>query len=251
VGLFLERPLAPRYRPSIYSRFNRRVARPYHPTAPELRRDKLSIVPQRILLTSFEPFEPWSHNASSLVVSAFCERYSGSADLCIRQYPVDFDAIEQHLRNDLDASIDLVILTGQSARAASIELESIAVNVQSETKDDGGPFSQLSAHAPVAYATSCLVSNWCQILREHDIPAKISHHAGTYLCNAAYFHALRLHHVEQGPPAVFIHFPLTPTQTPGPYPGGETLPVESSAHALQLIVGRNGIPSLARENPSP
>lgn len=201
-------------------------------------------MPNRILLTSFEPFGPWSENASSLAVTAFCEQYSGSADLVVRRYPVDFDAIEHHLRTDLDASIDLVILTGQSAKAATIEVETVALNVRSESEDNHGQCPKLNPSAPVAYETDCNVVDWCQALMEHNVPAKISHHAGTFLCNAAYFHALHLRQVEHGPPAIFVHFPLTPAQVPGPYPGGETLPLELSVLALQLIVGRNGNPSV-------
>ena len=189
---------------------------------------------RRILLTCFEPFGPWTENASELAVTEFASQYSGPAALQVTKFAVDFERIAFELRNALTRSYDLVILTGQSKKAARVELEAIAVNVQSV--HEGGPFSNLKSDAPVAYKTKCDVQRWADELNQLDVPACVSHHAGTYLCNAVYFHAMHMQKVEGGPRAVFVHFPLTPRQSPGPEPGGDTLPTAKCVEACRLIV---------------
>ena len=193
---------------------------------------------RRILLTCFEPFGPWTENASELAVTEFASQYSGPAALEVTKFAVDFGSIASELRNALARSYDLVILTGQSRKAAMIELEAIAVNVRSE--HECGPFSHLRSDAPVAYQTNCDVQRWANELNKLDIPASVSHHAGTYLCNAVYFQAMHIQEVQGGPQVVFVHFPLTPGQSPGPEPGGNTLPTAKCVEACRLMVQEAG-----------
>ncbi len=191
---------------------------------------------KRLLISCFEPFGSWIENASQLAVELFVHGYSGPSELVVRHYPVDFDQLEQRLDRDLRLAPDAIIFTGQSARAAAVELEAVALNVRGDSEQSTGPFSRLVDGAPTAYETALPLDKWCQQLAGKSIPAVISHHAGTFLCNALLFHTLHRQQTRGTAPAMFVHLPLTPNQSPGPKPGGATLPTEDSATAIHEMV---------------
>lgn len=194
---------------------------------------------RRILITAFEPYGPWASNASQLAVALLVKLYRGPAELVVREYPVDFEQLEPLLRNDLDESIDAAILTGQSSRADSIELEAVALNVRNETDEPSGPFAELVAGGALARQTTLPLEAWCHALNACNIPAVVSHHAGTFLCNAAYYHALGVSELGRyTAPIGFVHFPLTPDQTPQPKQQGAALPTGTSAQALEIMIDR-------------
>ena len=190
----------------------------------------------RILITAFEPYGRWETNASQLAATEFLSRYAGPADLIVRHYPVRFEGLPGQLAADL-ADVDAALLTGQSSRASAIELEAVALNVRTEHDDSPGPFHRLSSTGPLALASPVALDSWLQALSAVDIPAEISHHAGTFLCNAAYYLALA-GQIEQArhQPVAFVHIPLTPAQVPPPQPPGVPLPTSISAQALDILV---------------
>jgi pyroglutamyl-peptidase len=78
-------------------------------------------------------------------------------------------------------------------------------------------------------------------LRKAGIPAAVSHHAGTYLCNAALY--LTHHYAAQHgykTRAAFIHLPLDMTQAALEPHGAPSLPAAVSAQGVGLILGRLG-----------
>ena len=190
----------------------------------------------RILITAFEPFGPWITNASQLAVAEFLPHYAGQAELVVQHYPVRFAGLEQLLCADL-ADVDAALLIGQSSRAGALELETVALNVYGETEESTGPFACLSPTGPLALASQVPLERWCRALAAADIPAEISHHAGTYLCNAAYYYALAgCADGGQHKPVAFVHVPLAPQQHPPPKPQGAPLATSTSARALQVLV---------------
>jgi pyroglutamyl-peptidase len=189
----------------------------------------------RILLTCFEPFGPWQENASALAVHEAVARYSGPSTIEVREYAVDFSTIEQQLLDDLKTGPDLILHTGQSSEASTIELESVALNLRRDSEDDLCSFP-LRTDGPLAYQSDLPLDEWCGVLREHGLSVSVSHHAGTYLCNAVLFHALHHHFVAAGPPCLFVHLPLTPDQVPGPKPGGSPMKTAAAAEGLLRIL---------------
>ncbi len=131
-----------------------------------------------------------------------------------RRYPVDLDKLSERLDQDLPNRYDAILHLGQAPGTSAIHLESIAINVAGVTQSPGLAFGPLIAGAPVAYQSRCPVGRMSAELHAAGIPASISYHAGTYLCNALMY--LTHHwHAARGTRCLigFAHLPLTIEQT--------------------------------------
>jgi pyroglutamyl-peptidase len=82
---------------------------------------------------------------------------------------------------------------------------------------------------------------WAEKLRLRGIPAQVSHHAGTYLCNAmlywTHFIAERAGLLTR---AAFVHIPLAPSQVVEAGRGLPSLPTETAAAAVRCLVAEIG-----------
>ncbi|TWU22012.1 Pyrrolidone-carboxylate peptidase [Novipirellula galeiformis] len=160
----------------------------------------------RVLLTAFEPYERWTENSSWLALIELTQWYDGHADLTTRRYPVDLALMSGQLKKDLQDDYDLAIHLGQAPGIPLIKLESIGLNV----RGDGTP---LLKDAPAAYQSSLPLERCRDRLIESGIPCEVSHHAGTYLCNAALYLSQHFSHsFAMKTRSVFIHLPLSPAQ---------------------------------------
>ena len=161
---------------------------------------------RKILLTAFEPYDRWPENSSWLALMDLTNWFDGPVELVTRRYPVDLSAMSERLRNDLQLGFDLAIHLGQSPGSTLVKLESVGLNLRS----DGSPLIQ---GAPEAYRSPLPLAPIAESLVEAGIPAMLSHHAGTYLCNAALY--LSQHYASAfGMPtkSAFVHLPLAPAQ---------------------------------------
>ena len=132
--------------------------------------------------------------------------YDGQIDVTTRRYPVDLSRMSKQLRDDLLNDFDLAIHLGQSPGAPVIKLESVGLNVRS----DGSP---LIKGAPAAHQSGLDLHEPSRMLTTAGIPNEVSHHAGTYLCNAALF--LSQHYSQEmnkRTKCLFMHLPLSPSQ---------------------------------------
>ncbi|MFK8115585.1 MAG: pyroglutamyl-peptidase I [Rubripirellula sp.] len=163
----------------------------------------------RVLITAFEPYDRWSENSSWLALIDLTRWYDGDADITTRRYPVDLTAMSESLRKDLENNYDLAIHLGQSPGSTLIKIESVGLNVRT----DGSP---LISDAPEAYRSPFPLESCCQSLIGAGIPSEVSHHAGTYLCNAALY--LSQHYSQTiglNTRSLFLHIPLSPSQAAG------------------------------------
>lgn len=191
---------------------------------------------KRVLITAFEPYDVWKSNASWMTLVELTRDLPTTPKITTRLYPVDYAAMRQRLAADLAAQYDVALHLGQAPGSASIHLEAVALNLQSEPGVLPDSASVLEPGAPVAYQTTLPVARWAEQIRELGIPARVSHHAGTYLCNAVYF--LSLHHAAQNgrTRAAFMHLPLDPLQCAGQTREQPTLAAAQSARALRAIL---------------
>lgn len=160
----------------------------------------------RILLTAFEPYDRWPDNSSWMTLVELTSWLDGPSTVVTRRYPVDLQAASDRLRKDLLDRYDFAIHLGQSPGSPSIKLESTGLNLRT----DG---AALIDGAPAAYHSPLPLGRLCTVLRQEGIPAEVSHHAGTYLCNAVLY--LSQHYAAQlhlNTRAMFIHLPLCPAQ---------------------------------------
>ncbi|MEO1615619.1 MAG: pyroglutamyl-peptidase I [Planctomycetota bacterium] len=160
----------------------------------------------RILLTAFEPYDRWRENSSWLALIDLTSWYKGPLDFKTRRYPVDFNKVCEQLERDLADDYDFAIHLGQSPGSPIIKLETVGLNLRT----NGAP---LLSDAPAAYRTQLDLQACQERLAQAGIPAKVSHHAGTFLCNAALFLSQHYSAMMGGrTESVFVHLPLTPAQ---------------------------------------
>jgi len=141
----------------------------------------------RVLLTAFEPYGPWTENAGWVLLQHLVQQLPSEPKVTTRLYPVDLATLRTRLSSDLRSHYDVALLLGQSPGSARFALESIAVNVALSAGALPEEATQLAADGPVAYRSSLPLEDWSRALRCQGIPATVSHHAGTYLCNAAFY----------------------------------------------------------------
>jgi pyroglutamyl-peptidase len=161
----------------------------------------------RVLITAFEPYDRWPENSSWLALVDLTRWYVGTVDITSRRYPVDLTRMSENLRKDLQANYDIAIHLGQAPGSTLIKLEAVGLNVRS----DGSP---LIRDAVEAYRSPLALDPCYRSLIDAGIPCEISHHAGTYLCNAAlYLSQHYTHSFGLNTRSLFVHIPLSPAQS--------------------------------------
>jgi pyroglutamyl-peptidase len=190
-----------------------------------------------VLITAFEPYDNWRENASWLALLALTRDLPIEPRVTTRRYPVDFPAARQRLEADLQANYDFALHLGQAPGSGRIALEAIGLNVGGLSSQLPDEFQPLDAQGPVAYRSDLPLADWAARIREAGIPAAVSYHAGTYLCNAALY--LSLHTAKARglkTRSTFIHLPLAPQQVLGQRSDTATRPSEHAAAAIRLIL---------------
>lgn len=159
-----------------------------------------------VLITAFEPYEQWEENSSWLALIELTNWFDTQGSVTTRRYPVHFEEVQRRLAEDLRGEYDLILHLGQLPGAPTLQLEAIGLNLRSDSQP-------LFPAAPLAYQSALPLARWQRQLRDAGIPAEVSHHAGTYLCNATLY---TTHHLAQqrglATRAGFIHVPLAPAQ---------------------------------------
>ncbi len=191
----------------------------------------------RILLTAFEPYDEWSQNSSWLALVELLKDRPSSLELVTRRYPVDLLEVQAKLQQDLKSHFDAVLHLGQAPGTPNIKLEAIALNVAGCIEKSGEVLKPIVDEAPLAYSSQMPLARWAHLLRENAVPASVSYHAGTFLCNATMY---LTHHFFQArnkkTPVGFIHLPLVTEQvatTPQALPSMAT---PTLAKALRIIL---------------
>jgi pyroglutamyl-peptidase len=194
----------------------------------------------RVLLTAFKPYDRWRVNASWLALVELTRDLPASAGITTRLYPVDYAEVKERLEADLREGFDFALHLGQAPGSGCVQLEKIGLNVQGPTGADGAESPPLIEGAPVAYQSTLPLADWAAMLRREGIPARVSYHAGTFLCNAALYlsHHLAAEHGYRTQTA-FIHVPLDVTQA-AEEPGAPSLPAAASARAVRVILEQLG-----------
>lgn len=167
----------------------------------------------KILVTAFEPYDRWTTNSSWEALSEMLKCWGVPEGVTTRRYPVDLGKLRERLLKDLAVGYDAVLHLGQSPSAQDVHLEALAVNIAGVTYPSGKMYGPLERGGPAAYQSQFPLDAMVDALSSESIPASISYHAGTYLCNAVFY--LTQHwHQERGRRCRvgFAHFPLTVEQ---------------------------------------
>ncbi len=191
----------------------------------------------KILLTAFGPYGDFPDNAGWLSLVELTREYPRLQNVTTRRYPVDFNETRLQLEKDLETEYDFILHLGQAVGAHTIELERIALNVG---RDHGCPtddFFELVPDGPVAYQSTLPLTEWCLDIRNAGIPCNVSHHAGTYICNALFYWTSHLIASNRWDCQVaFVHLPLSPQQEGATQGNHPTLPTSMAAHAVSIML---------------
>ena len=191
----------------------------------------------QVLITAFGPYGDYPDNASWLALMELTRDYPELAGVTTRRYPVDFADARERLEKDLQTEYDIILHLGQSVGSNAVQLEQIAVNVGCNSNDLDAESFELIPGGPVAYRSSLPLAAWSQEIRDAGIPCHVSHHAGTYLCNAVLYWTSHMIATNRWNSQVaFIHLPLSPEQAGATQSKHPMMPTSMAANALQIIL---------------
>ncbi len=189
-----------------------------------------------ILLTAFDTYDQWTENSSWLAMTEYLREHGGTNDIVTRRYPVDLHKMKERLEIDLARGVDGVIHFGQRPGGRQLELEAICLNVAGFTQGAGREFGSIIDDGPVAFRSNCPLGLWAEHLRRQNVPAEVSYHAGTYLCNAIMYlshYWLRSRSIMT--PVAFVHVPLTTEQAKQAAASSPGMSVETSAAGVRIL----------------
>jgi pyroglutamyl-peptidase len=190
-----------------------------------------------VLITAFEPYDRWKTNSSWLTLVQLTQDLPREPALTTRLYPVDFAEVKRRLAEDLKANYDYALHLGQAPGSGRIQLESVGLNIGGSSSQSPDQHRPLTDDGPVAYRSTLPLGEWSVMLRRNGLPAQVSHHAGTYLCNATlYFSCYFAEQLALHTQSAFVHLPLDVSQTAGLREDLASMPVGLSAAALRLIL---------------
>jgi len=198
----------------------------------------LSSAALTILVTGFEPFGGEKVNASWEAVRSLDGWRHGDYAVVARLLPCAYDASVKALVRSIETlRPQAVLMTGQAARRAAVCVERFARNLDdAAAPDNDGDLRRalrISRAAPEWLESTAPASTIVRALKAAEIRARVSTNAGGFVCNHLYFGALQyLGGHERPVPAVFVHLPATPEQTP-PGASASRLTAARAADALK------------------
>ena len=171
-----------------------------------------------VLVTAFEPFGGETVNASWQAARSLDGCRCGDALAVARLLPcvygacvADFVEAFERLRPEA------VLMTGQAASRGIVFVERIARNSAGAATPDnrGVAGAAMKLSGPGLLEATVSANDIAQAIRAAGLPARVSSNAGDYVCNHLFYGALSyLLDKAPGTPAVFIHLPAAPEQTP-------------------------------------
>ncbi|MEX1205327.1 MAG: pyroglutamyl-peptidase I [Dongiaceae bacterium] len=173
-----------------------------------------------MLLTGFESYGGRSANPAEQVVRALDGAMIAGRRVVARTLPVDYGRLGPRIADLIAETAPLaVICLGLWPGEPMLRLERIAANIADfEIADNVGVVERgpvVSAGA-AAYASTLPLHAIQDRLLAVGIPARLSGSAGSFLCNALMYHALRICAARYPAPRCgLIHVPYLPRQVAG------------------------------------
>lgn len=198
-----------------------------------------------VLITAFEPYGPWPANSSWLCLKELTRDLPTTPALTTRLYPVNFAKVRERLTADLEAGYDFALHLGQDPGSTHVQLEMFGLNIGGERTDSPEALQALENGGPAAFRSSLPLTGWAEKLRQTGIPARVSFHAGTFLCNATlYWTHYLCEQLGRGTRAAFIHLPLETSQAAAESRPMPSLPATVTAAAIRIILVELAAPEL-------
>jgi pyroglutamyl-peptidase len=199
----------------------------------------LSSAARTILVTGFEPFGGETVNASWEAAKTLEGWAHDDFAAVVRLMPCAYESSIRTLIHAIEAARpSALLMTGQAARRAAVSVERFARNLNDAARPDNEGVlrkaARISEGAPARLEATAPAGAIARAMREAGIPARLSTDAGGFVCNHLYFGALaHLSRKGSAIPAVFVHLPATPGQTP-PGASAKRMSPERAAEALRI-----------------
>jgi pyroglutamyl-peptidase len=192
-----------------------------------------------ILVTGFKPFGGETINASCEAAQKLEGWRHGGAVAAARLLPCAYEASVKTLISAIETlRPDVLLMTGQAARRGVVCVERFARNLDdAKAPDNDGALRRglrITRAAPDWLEAAAPVRTIARAINEAGITARMSRNAGAFVCNHLYFGALQyLREKRSAIPAVFVHLPVTPEQSPQGASERRLTPAEA-ANALRV-----------------
>jgi pyroglutamyl-peptidase len=192
-----------------------------------------------ILVTGFEPFGGETINASWEAAQKLEGWRHGDTVAAARLLPCAYDASVKTLISAIETlRPDVLLMTGQAARRGVVCVERFARNLDdAKAPDNDGALRRglrITRAAPDWLEAAAPVRAIARAINEAGVQARMSRNAGAFVCNHLYFGALQyLRDKRLAIPAVFVHLPVTPEQSPQGASERRLTPAEA-ANALRV-----------------
>jgi pyroglutamyl-peptidase len=192
---------------------------------------------ESVLVTAFEAYDEWQVNASWLALVELTKELPQSPRIVTRRYPVDFSQMRTLLEQDLAENHDFALHIGQAPGLGRIHLESVAINIGGHSHQPPDNYQALVEDGPAAYVSKLPLAKWASALREQGIPAQVSHHAGTFLCNATMYMSHYIAEQQQlKTQAAFLHIPLDISQALMNGRDWASMPSSLAGNAIRAVI---------------
>lgn len=176
--------------------------------------------PFTVLVTGFDPFGGETVNPSYEAVKLLPDTLPGAVIRKL-EIPTSFSGgpalLEETMR---ELSPEIVLCVGQAGGRANICLEKFALNCKAASiPDNSGELSHGEPLFPGEPDARSFPADLPALVRrlnsgKDGAPVfSVSYHAGTFVCNALYYHLLRMTETElPGTLGLFVHVPYLPEQ---------------------------------------
>jgi len=174
----------------------------------------------RVVLAGFGPFPGAPFNPSAVLVEALSRRRRpalAGVTLNAHVFATTYAAVDQDLPKLFAQKPDIVLMFGLAVRSRQMRIETRARNAVSVLRPDASRYrpirNVISPGGPPALRGRAPFARLLAALRQGAAPGRLSRDAGRYVCNYAYWRALRAS--RGGRPLVqFVHIPPAGTAAP-------------------------------------
>ncbi|MCR8644926.1 pyroglutamyl-peptidase I [Paenibacillus sp. N1-5-1-14] len=194
-----------------------------------------------ILLTGFDPFGGEKINPALEGVKRLDGLHIDGYTVVSRMIPTVFGESLKRLNDCLvEVKPALIICVGQGGGRVDITVERVAINIDdARIPDNAGnqPIDEpIVPEGPTAYWSTLPIKAIVKKLRDNNVPASVSHTAGTFVCNHLFYglmHSLEMggNHTRGG----FIHIPFLPEQAVA-HPGQSSMSMDTIVQGLTLAI---------------
>ncbi len=157
------------------------------------------------IVAAFEPFAGRTQNRAQRAT----RHLVGHPGVEVATLPTSFARLPAAIDALLARRPEPLVLVGEAARIQVLKVERFAVNLaDARIPDNDGARPRgvaIEPDGPAARAVRFPVDEVVGAIRLAGVPAEASAHAGTFCCNAAFYHALA--RSTAGPIVAFVHLP--------------------------------------------